>query len=69
MKVTYQSLLEKFKDKGEETAFHYYVSSPIPYDPSRFIEPTIEKYNELVQKVYGKDWDYWNTWIDYQKHK
>lgn len=69
MKVTYQSLLEKFIDKGEEQAFYWFVLSPPPYDPSRLIESSKETYNKIVEKVYGQEWDYWNIWIDYQKHK
>ena len=26
-------------------------------------------YLRIVEKVYGEDWDYWNTWIDYQNYK
>jgi hypothetical protein len=69
MKVTYQRLREKFEDKGEEQAFYWFVLSPLPYDPSRLIEPSRAVYDEIVEKVYGEQWDYWNTWIDYQKHK
>ena len=42
---------------------------PLIYDPSRLIEPSVEKFNEIVQKVYGKDWEYWDTWIDRQNYR
>lgn len=67
--TNYQELREKFKDKGEEQAFYWFVLSPPPYDPDKLIEPEIDVWNRTVQQVYGKEWDYWNTWIDYQKHR
>jgi len=70
--IAYPKLAEKFIDKGYLAELHYFISIP-----PRFIlgktEGTYEEqkmcYNRIVQKVYGEGWDYWNTWIDYQKHK
>ncbi len=67
--MIYNKLREKFVDKGMIAEFYWFVLTSPPYDPSRLIDPNIETYHKVIQQVYGKEWDYWNTWIDYQKHK
>lgn len=70
--MDYQKLAEKFTDKGYIQELHWFVLPPPIFLLNR-IEGTREQqkkfFDEAVQKVYGEDWDYWNTWIDYQKHK
>lgn len=68
--ITYSKLAEKFLDKGYIEEFHWFViPPPLIYDPSKLIEPSVEKFNEIVQKVYGKDWEYWDTWIDRKNYR
>ena len=67
--TTYAKLAEKFIDKGYIYELHWFVLPPPIMNASRLINPSREKFNEIVQEVYGKDWEYWDTWIDRQKHK
>jgi len=75
-KVTYHSLLEKFIDKGfSYYEFHILVPQPMLFDPTctslsyNTREELLEKHRRITQEVYGSEWDYWNTWIDYQQYK
>lgn len=67
--TTYSKLLEKFIDKGMITEFHFFVFPSTLFIPDRLISNSLDDFNSRVQKMYGEQWDYWNTWIDYQKHK
>lgn len=73
--VTYSSLREKFFDKGYVWEFHCFIGVMPIFDPSCYIlasisrEQALENWKKAIEKVYKKEWDYWNTWIDYQKHK
>ena len=67
--ITYAKLAEKFIDKGYIQELHWLAIPPPTFDPSRLINPSLEKFKEIVQKVYGKDWEYWDTWINHQRHK
>lgn len=67
---------EKFFDKGYVYEFHMLVPQPLYLlDPScydlmyRTREQIFEQYKKVTVEVYGKEWDYWNTWIDYQLPK
>lgn len=73
--VTYNSLKEKFLSKGYDLEFRYLVY-PVPVlDPQRCIllgislSTILDNWDKTVKKVYGPEWDYWNTWIDYQQYK
>jgi len=71
-KVTYDSLYQKFLDKGMLEYFYYLVVPPAPFDNTRLLGKEIENrisYLKIIQEVYGPEWEYWNTWIDYQQHK
>ena len=77
----YSDLKQKFIDKGR-TAEFYLLVMPFPFqDNSR--TPTLvpywvkeedniknrrEIFLETVEMVYFEEWDYWNTWIDYQQY-
>lgn len=69
----YYDVFEKFKEKGYSVEFHYFVLSPPLINGVRFYnitrEEAIEIHKETVEEVYGEEWDYWNTWIDYQQYK
>lgn len=73
--MKYNELKQKFLDKGYRDEFYWLVSPEPPFNPSIFnlnligLEKAHEIYSKNVQKVYGEEWGYWNTWIDYQKHK
>lgn len=71
--ITYSKLIEKFIDKGYFTDLLFFVQSPPLYDPTKLLienkEENYKKFQEITQEVYGKDWDYWNTWIDHQNYK
>ena len=67
--ITYVKLAKKFMDKGFIEEFHLFVIPPPTFDPSRLINPSLEKFNGIVQEVYGKDWEYWDTWIDRQNYR
>ncbi len=72
MKITYQKLAEKFIDKGHEAELHWLVLSPPICIQGRTVGTEEEQKNfhkKAVDIVYGEEWEYWNTWIDYQKHK
>lgn len=68
----YESLKNKFSDKGLLQDFYWLVLPPPLFDNSRLmgtVQQNIESYYECVEKVYGEEWDYWNTYIDYQNYK
>lgn len=67
--ITYSKLCEKFIDKGMIMELHWLVTPPPTFIPDRLINNSLDNSNKIVQEVYGEQWDYWNTWIDYQKHK
>lgn len=69
--VTFNEVLEKFLDKGYTfievlnlTNMYCYIYVEIP-------PPNERLYNrrELLDEVNQPELEYWNTWIDYQKHK
>lgn len=71
----YQELVHKFLDKGYREELFWFVPRPMLFDPSVVElqiygrEKALEIYYTSVGKVYGKDWDYWNAWIDTQLPK
>lgn len=68
----YYKLAEKFIEKGYTAELHFFVLPPPIFTLNKIIGTEGEQkkfFEDAVQRVYGKDWDYWNTWIDYQKHK
>ena len=73
----YQNLVQKFLDKGYVEELHWFVPRPpMLCDPSMMQiqmygsrEKASEVYYETVEEVYGKEWDYWNAWIDTQLPK
>ena len=70
--TTYQKLAEKFIDKGYYWELHYMVLRPPLFEPNKLcgtLEQRKSSFNKIVEEVYGEDWDYWNTYIDYQNHK
>lgn len=73
--VTYKKLFEKFEEKGYVVEFHLYVGAPMIFDPSidelrTFgLEFLSEQRQKLNQNRYQPEWEYWNTWIDYQQYK
>lgn len=70
--IDYSTIKEKFLDKGYILELHWFVLPPPTFVLGKTIGTQKEQkifYEKAVQKVYGKEWDYWNTWIDYQKHK
>jgi hypothetical protein len=75
--ITYQSLLEKFQDKGFsylDILFMIPINTII-YDPSSiFLQNTtyeegLLKHKKRIKDMYQIEYDYLNTWIDYQKHR
>lgn len=73
--VDYNKLYDKFEEKGYKFEFFTYVSAPIVLDPSLdqlrlFGEGYLKKQREdLIKNRYQPEWEYWNTWIDYQQYK
>ena len=74
--ITYSQLKEKFLDKGYSWEFYTFVGSIPNPDFSRLIispeetqEDILKRFYKLWGEICQKEWDYWNTWIDYQKHK
>ena len=70
--ITYAFLREKFIDKGMLNAFYWLVLPLVPFDNTGLMGDKIENritYQKMIQAVYGPEWEYWNTWIDYQQHK
>lgn len=70
--ITYKTLREKFSDKGYMLEFHLLLLPPHPFINGKLIgslEDQRKMYNKIIQDVYGEDWDYYNTWIDYQNYK
>ena len=74
--VTWGQLKEKFLDKG----FSFYEFQILVPQPMLFVpdcvsssyntrEDLLKIHKEIIQRVYGPQWDYWNTWIDYQNYK
>ena len=63
----YQELVQKFLDKGYAQELHWLVVPPPAFELGRLIGDKKEQYQTFlscVERVYGKDWDYWNAWID-----
>jgi hypothetical protein len=75
MPVTLKELLEKFIQKGMLYEFHVLVLIPGVWAPGREVlfntsaKEQAKIRQEAIQKVYSAEWEYWNTWIDYQQHK
>ena len=74
--VTWGQLKEKFLDKGFSFyEFQILVPQPMIFDPDCVSlsystrEDLLERHKKITQQVYGPEWDYWNTWIDYQNYK
>jgi hypothetical protein len=69
----YNDLVQKFLDKGYIEELHWFVIPTLPFTPGKLIansiEEELEKYNRIVEEIYGKEWDYWNAWIDTQLPK
>lgn len=74
--ITYSQLKEKFLDKGYLWEFYTFVGSIPNPDFSRLIispeetpKDVIKRFHDLWIKSRQQEWDYWNTWIDYQNYK
>ena len=73
--ISYNTLKEKFFDKGYSLEFNYLVCSAPPFDPCCrtlsfiTIDEALEIWKESIKNVYGKEWEEWDIWIDHQKHK
>ena len=74
--ITWNQLKEKFFDKGYEWEFDLFIGNiPTPdfsrliFRPEETLKDVIKRFQELWIKSSQQEWDYWNTWIDYQKHK
>ena len=74
--ITWGQLKEKFLDKGFSLyEFQILVPQPMIFDPDcvslsyNTREDLLERHKKITQQVYGPEWDYWNTWIDYQNYK
>lgn len=70
--ITYEKLRDKFIDKGYTANFYSMILKPLPFEHGKLIgslEEQRKMHNKLIQEVYGEEWDYWNTWIDYQNYK
>lgn len=69
----YQSLVQKILDKGYIEELHWFIVPPLSFTHGKLIansiEEELEKYNRIVEEVYGKEWEYWNAWIDTQLPK
>jgi hypothetical protein len=72
--ITHNELWQKFEDKGFQL-YEMFLLVGVPpiiiYDPTSplSVEEFAERQRKIQQEVYGSEWEYWNTWIDYQKHK
>jgi len=84
MEITYKSVLEKFKNKGFNTLDCEYIKfitsqTAVPvFDPSciQLLNKSREELHQEHKKQFKEHYEYqqeqleyWNTWIDYQKHK
>ena len=74
--ITREQLKEKFFDKGYDWEFELFIGkipnpdfSRVVFSPKETQEDVIKNFYNLWTKSVQKEWDYWNTWIDYQKHK
>lgn len=72
--ITFSELFEKFETKGYVFEFITFVPHPpIINLHATFLymttEEKVKSHNKIVQRLYGSQWDYWNTWIDHQQHK
>ena len=75
--ITRSQLKEKFLDKGyHDWEFDLLIGnipnpdfSRVVFRPEETQENVIKNFYNLWTKSVQKEWDYWNTWIDYQKHK
>lgn len=73
MSITLKELLDKFVAKGMLYEFHVLVPKPELFivNPCTLLssEAQVAIFKQSVEDVYGPEWDYWSTWIDYQQHK
>ena len=74
--IAWEQLKEKFFDKGYAEEFYLLIGNIPTPDFSRLLlrqeetqEDVIRSFYNLCEEHSQKEWDYWNTWIDYQKHK
>lgn len=79
--ITFNSVIEKFEDKGISwwTTGLTISQSAVPlFDPSSIMlenknrEDLYKEHREMYKELYKyqqEQLEYWNTWIDYQKHK
>ena len=68
----YQELVSKFLDKGYLQELHWFVVPPCSFELGKTLgtkEEQYETYLRIIEKIYEKDWDYWNAWIDTQLPK
>jgi hypothetical protein len=71
--TTYEKLKEKFEDKGYLVEFHRFIPSPpfFVFNPL-YLGTKEEQFKDYVngmQLAYGKEWEYWNTYIDHQNYR
>lgn len=62
--ITFIDLFEKFTEKGRDEEFWWLIIIPAMRHLERNNFNTLLDYSKISQY----DWQYWNTWIDYQKH-
>ena len=74
--ITWEQLKEKFFDKGYDWEFDLFIGnipnpdfSRVIFRPEETPRDVIKRFHNLWTKSSQQEWDYWNTWIDYQKHK
>jgi hypothetical protein len=68
----YEKLRDKFKEKGDLEGFYWLVVPPLPFEYGKTFgtyEEQVETYKNIVETVYGKDWDEMSVWIDHQNYK
>ena len=74
--ITWEQLKEKFFDKGYDWEFELFIGNIPNPDFSRLVfrseetpKDVIKRFHNLWTKSSQQEWDYWNTWIDYQNYK
>lgn len=73
--VTFNKVLEKFLDKGYTfievlnlTNMYCYIYIEIP-PPNVNTKEWLYDRRKILDEINQPELEYWNTWIDYQKHK
>lgn len=75
MEITFNRLFDKFLDKGFTFVEFFYLTDFYPFIyieiPPTYVNPKEwhATRRKVMEEVYKEQLEYWNTWIDYQKHK